>query len=232
MEPLLFIGFAVFALVAIILGIRADKQRMKELQAWAASRGLLLTPGNEPGFELEYPTFDCLRRGDDRYAFNVSRGEWNKRQVAAFDYHYKTESRDSKGRRHTHHHRFSAVIIKSGIPLKHMQIRSEGFFDKIGEFFGADDIDFESAEFSQKYHVKATEKKWAYDILHQRAIEFLLASPVYTLAMDTKSIIAYRSGRFAPAQFEEALNVASGLLDLIPEYVRREATQQRPVPAS
>ena len=51
----------------------------------------------------------------------------------------------------------------------------EFFGPPFGEFFGHDDIDFESAEFSRNFYVKSSDRKWAFDILHARAMEFLLA---------------------------------------------------------
>ena len=54
-------------------------------------------------------------------------------------------------------------------------IRPEGLFDKIKGAFGFDDIDFESEEFSRRFHVKSSDRRFAYDVLHPRMMEFLLA---------------------------------------------------------
>ena len=37
-----------------------------------------------------------------------------------------------------------------------------------------DDIDFESDEFSRKFYVQSSDRKFAYDVLHPRMMEFLL----------------------------------------------------------
>ncbi|MFW5874502.1 MAG: hypothetical protein ACOCVJ_03790 [Verrucomicrobiota bacterium] len=42
--------------------------------------------------------------GSNRYVFNRLSGEIDGREIQIFDYHYDTYSRDSKGRRSTHHH--------------------------------------------------------------------------------------------------------------------------------
>ena len=224
MEPLIFVGFLALMIVMAILGARADAKRKKQLAEWATAKGLTFEQGYLRGLDAQHPTFSALRRGDDRYALNVMRGAWAGREAMFFDYHYETTSTDSKGRRQTHHHYFSAVIIKGGFPMKHLAIRPEGFFDKIGEFFGMDDIDFESAEFSRRFHVSAKDKRWAYDILHPRAMEFLMKSPTVTLCMDTSSVIAALGSRTDPAGFESAAGVVTGLLDLVPEYVRIAAS--------
>ena len=90
----------------------------------------------------------------------------------------------------------------------------------MSEFFGFDDIDFESAEFSKKFFVKAKDKRWAYDVIHTRAMELLLGSPRLTIQFDNCHIIAFRENRlFKPHEFGEAGDVTTGLLDLLPDYV-------------
>ena len=128
----------------------------------------------------------------------------------AFDYHWQTHSTNSKGQRQTHTHRMSALVVDARVPLKGLQIRAENFFDKMKSAFGFDDIDFESAEFSRKFHVSAEDRKWAYDVLHARAIEFLLAQPHrYTIHFHRHEIFFGRgSGRWKAPEFEEAVDVA------------------------
>lgn len=185
--------------------------------------------------DSRFAAFDCLRQGQDRYAYNLTQGQWANRPYVGFDYHYETTSTDSKGRSRTHNHYFSAVILESEIPLKELFIRPEGFFDKLTEFFGYDDIDFESAEFSRKFYVKARDKRWAYDVIHQRTMEFLLARATFTIKFDRRRVIAYRGSKFKPLEFEQAAEVIRGILDLLPEYLKKQQLEQfspAPAPAS
>ena len=117
---------------------------------------------------------------------------------------------------------FSAVILTNAFPLQALSIRPEGFFDKVTEFFGLDDIDFESAEFSKRFYVKAKEKKWAYDVLHTRAMEYLLDSDrrKYTIQFAGSHVLIRRGeATFKPAEFGQAADVVCDLLDMLPEYV-------------
>jgi hypothetical protein len=154
------------------------------------------------------------------------RGQWQEKQFVGFDYHYETYSRDSKGRRQTHHHHFSGVILTSPIPLKPLYIRPEGFFDKITEFFGADDIDFESAEFSRKFYVKSPDRRWAYDVIHTRMMEFLLEQPRFSLQFDPSCIIAWNKRRFSPQDFATAGDLIHGLLDRLPNYLVKQQMER------
>jgi hypothetical protein len=91
------------------------------------------------------------------------------------DYHYVTTSRDKDGKTTTHTHHFSYLLVH--LPFQQtpgLFIRPEGFFDKIKRAMGFDDIDFESAEFSKRFYVTSTDKRFAYDVIHPAMMEFLL----------------------------------------------------------
>ena len=225
MEAIIIL-FVVLVIAVMVYGFYAAAQRRKALAAWAASRGLTYADRKDYSIEEQFPAFDCFQEGSDRYAFNIISGGWNGRGLLGFDYHYETESTDSKGRRTTHDHYFSAVILESAVPLKGLFIRPEGFFDKVTQFFGFDDIDFESAEFSRKFYVKGPDRKWAYDVIHPRTMEFLLASPRFTIEFAPFHVVAHHSDRFEPAEFEDAARLIEGLLDRLPEYLIRQQTGQ------
>jgi len=218
----------VVVIVAIIYGHYAAKKRREALRAWAQSRSLRFDQTRDHSVEDIFPQFNCLHEGSNRYAENRMFGHYSGREFLGFDYHYETHSTDSKGRRQTHHHHFSAVILGSKVPLKPLFIRPEGFFDKVKEFFGFDDIDFESAEFSRKFYVKARDRRWAYDVIHQRTMEFLLGSPEFTIEFGAGRVIAYRSGRFGATEFEQAAEVICGILDRLPDYLVRQQTAAQP----
>ncbi len=219
MPYLIFGALIALMIAAVVFSNLAEKKRREAIGAWAAANGLSFSPAKEFGFDARFPAFGALRQGEQRYAYNILSGQWKNRPFTGFDYHYETYSRDSKGHRQTHHHYFSAVVIGSAVPLKPLRIRPEGLFDKLAAAFGFDDIDFESAEFSRKFHVKSPDRKYAYDVLHPRAIEFLLQSPVFSLEFDAKQVIAWRSKKFQPPEFEQAAGVVHGLLDRMPQYL-------------
>ena len=223
MEAFLFFALAAAVIIVLaVLGHQQAKKRRMALEAWAASRGFSFDPSNDHQMDDRYPEFSCLRQGDDRYAYNVMEGHSAERPVSAFDYHYETHSTDSKGHRTTHNHYFSAVIVQTGLPLKPLVIREEHFFDKVGEFLGFDDIDFESTEFSKEFFVKSPDRRWAFDVIHQETMEFLLASPRFTLEFQGSDAIAYRDRTFKPEDFEAALAVIEGVLQRLPESLLRE----------
>jgi hypothetical protein len=222
-DPILLIvvGVAVVIAIAVFSHLQQLKRR-KLLAAWASEQGLSYRAHKDHAFDRRYPTFKCLRQGDNQYAYNIMEGKRGERALAACDYHYETHSTNSKGQRQTHHHHFSVVVLDTGLPLRSLFIRPENFFDSITEFFGVDDIDFESGEFSRKFFVKAPDRRWAFDVLHQETMEYMLEAPRFTLEMAGIWFMARRSRRLSPADFSAAIEVLEGILDRLPEYLLRE----------
>ncbi len=222
MEFLIFFLFLALIVAGAILGHFQAAKRRKELVALAARYGWTFDPSKDHGMESRFAAFRCLREGSNRYAYNILSGQYNQRRICGFDYHYETYSTDSKGRRSTNHHHFSAVMLETGLPLRPLLIRPESFFDRIGEFFGLDDIDFESTEFSRQFHVTSPDRRWAFDVIHQATMEFLLGAPRFTIELAGPTVVAYRSSCFKPADFEAAVQVTTGIIDRLPNYLLRE----------
>jgi hypothetical protein len=214
MGPVVLILIVVLVIVFIILSTYINSQRRKVLIAWAHKRGLTFNSQRDSSFGRLFPDLECLHRGHSRYARNVMKGELNGNTITAFDYHYTTGHGKNRS-----HHNFSALILHSPLPLRPLFIRRENVFDKVTEFLGMDDIDFESAEFSRKFYVKAEDKRWAYDVIHPRMMEYLLSAPSFSVQFDFTNIIAWRNRRFGPTEFEQAAVLINGILKRLPTYL-------------
>jgi hypothetical protein len=221
--PILFFLF----LAAVVVGLvvwsnRIAEARRQAIAAWGTTHGLSFSRARDPEMQARYP-FDCFREGSNRYAENVCEGRVGEYFVRAFDYHYETKSTDSKGRTQTHHHLFSAVVVETQFPLKPLSIRTEHLGDKLVGLFGVEDVDFELAEFNREFWVKSPDRRWAFDVLHQESMEFLLGAPRFHLEMQGHWMVARDGTRFEPPrEFESALQVATGLLSRLPVSVVRE----------
>ncbi len=220
-----FIGIAILAVWGIVHASARARKRSELLRGWADHHGFHFVPeasGTDSTFDERFPSFECMRSGDRRYAFNIARGEKDERDLWAFDYHYRTKSSNSKGQTQYHHHYFSAVIVTSGMALKPLLIRSESWWDKMTSAFGFDDIDFESAEFSRQFFVKAPDRKWAYDVIHQETMEYLLRAPRFSIQFAGPHAIIWRGKRFDPPDFEHAMSLVDGVLRRIPADIQRD----------
>jgi hypothetical protein len=219
---LVVILFIALAIAGVAFGFWQNRKRRQELELIAQRHGWQLNSGKDSSFDDRYGEFSCLKRGSNRYANNILTGSSAGRAFCGFDYHYETHSTDSEGKTQTHHHSFSAVMVETGLPLEPLSIRSESFFDKIGGLFGFDDIDFESDEFSRTFHVKAPNRRWAYDVLHQETMEYLLHAPRFAIEFSGPRVLAQRDSLFKPTDFETALDVIAGIVDRLPKSVLRE----------
>lgn len=66
-----------------------------------------------------------------------------------------------------------------------MLIRPEGIFDKVAGTFGFDDVDFDSAEFSRRFYMTSSDKRFAYDLLYPQMMGFLLETQPPAIDLET-----------------------------------------------
>ncbi|MCY2924562.1 MAG: hypothetical protein NT031_03845 [Planctomycetota bacterium] len=214
---------AVVVLLAVI-GLRYRRAaRDKALHRWARQFGLRYSVDVYNDMEGRYPEFPCLRQGATRYTDNIIDGRWGARRIMAFDCHYSMEADNRLLQTYT---TFSAVVAESEYPLKDLLIRPETLADKVSALFGFEDIDFESAEFSKAFFVQASDRKWAYDVIHARTMGLLLACPRFSVQMGGRFVIAWHDEAFSPDQFTQAAGLITGILDGLPEYVRQQRAEQ------
>ena len=210
---LLLLGFVAFGVYAW----RQDQKRRRELSTWAMRRNWRFFPDGIGNLSRVYSGLKLLDKGHSRRNRNVVRGEVDGRPVLCLDYRYVTGSG-----KHRTTHTYGVVIVETGFPTIPLLIRRENTMDRLGEFLGADDIDFESAEFSRRFYVKSADRKWAYDIIHGRTMEYLMGAPAVSIEFGFGEIAVYSPGWNGPDDHEQALAVAREMLALVPEYVIKQ----------
>ncbi|MBL8755527.1 MAG: DUF3137 domain-containing protein [Planctomycetes bacterium] len=175
MAPLIVVLFVGIAIACAGWSWLEERQRREALAALARSLGMHFTPGNDGGHDDEYSLFEVFHGGNERSAHNTLRGHielfGGSCVVVMGDFRYVFSSGKS---RQTFH--FSYLIVHPPWSSATLLVRPEGPSDKLLGALGFDDIDFESAEFSRKFHVQSNDKRFAYDVLHPRMMEFLLAT--------------------------------------------------------
>lgn len=217
---LIFIGFAILTIIAAVNSHKRAEERKAGISLLARRCGWTFETAEDSGMEDRFPGFEFLSTGSDRHAYNILTGPYEECEALCYDYHYETESTDSKSRRRKHHHYFSVAMLCPRFSLKDLVIREEGFFDGIKAMFGSNDIDFESAEFSREFHVSATDRKYAYDVIHPRTMEYLLASPHRNFVMAHGWIAVKSKGLVEPETFLSMLEAAHTLITAIPTHAR------------
>ena len=219
MQALIIVAFIALFIVLLVAGLISARKRRDAMVALAAKLGLRFEPQKNCDLARRYRFLDKLRSGSNQYAFNILSGTYREHEVMIFDYHYETHSTDSKGNRRTHHHYFSFFIVHLPASFPELVICKEGFFSKIAQALGYDDIDFESFEFSRKFCVRSRDKKFAYDVCNGRMIEHLLANTDLTIEIENNALAISFDSQLAPERIEPNLNRLVELRSLMPDYL-------------
>jgi len=215
MKLYLFILMAVAIGAFAVLSIRQDRKRKRLLRAWGRSRGFKVHDGKETGWDIRCPGFQLFDRGHDRYSTMHLEGDLDGRPVRCVDYRFTTGSGDDAEK-----HRYGAVVLDMGTPVIPLQIRREHAFDRVGEFMGFNDIDFESAEFSRRFHVSSSDRKWAYDVIHGETMEYLMTLPAeVTVAFGMAEVAVFLPGSLTGHRCQQGLKIVRALRDLVPAGV-------------
>jgi hypothetical protein len=161
----------------IITAVRRTRNpRSRSLELWALTRLLKFdsfNPERDDEFVMGWGFLSRLAHGEDCYAFNILRGTYQGQKLFVFDYHYRSGSgKNEEGYFGT----MLMLVVKEAFPR--LTIRPENFTLKFAEVLGvANDIKFESAEFSRTFCVRSKDKKFAYEVCNPRMIEYLLTNP-------------------------------------------------------
>jgi hypothetical protein len=211
-----FIIVGVFALIVVIavLGYISALKRREAMSGLASRLGLRFEPGKDRYLARRYRFLDKLRRGSNRYAYNILSGNYQGHNVTVFDYHYQVSSG-----KHTHHYNFSFFILGLGQSFPELVIDKEGFFSKVAQALGYDDIDFESHEFSRQFCVRSGDKKFAYDVCNGRMIEYLLSNSDLSIEIEGDVLAISLGQRLSPEYIEPNLHRLITVRSLMPEYL-------------
>ena len=238
--------FIVLAVAAIVYGIYQSQQRQQALRKLAARLGWEFYPKHSREMQQAgwfesfsdsvsgdytdkpiYTRFGVFTRGGDRTPYNTLRG---KRPLAlaggaatdcpvlAGDFSYRTG-----GGRNRTTHRFSYLLVRlPGVtrPLPETVVRPEGFMDSISGLFGFDDIDFESVEFSDAFHVAGDDKRFAYDLMDPRMMQFLLDTRPPRVEIEGRHLcLGGGDATWTPREFEQRLRWLESFLERWPRQL-------------
>lgn len=202
---------------------RAAKARQAALAALARQWGVRFSPRVQRDPIHRFPGHDWFEQGEDQWLSNVLAGDaelaGRSVTVDAGDFTYQTSSTDAKGNRTTTTHCCSYFVVDLGMPTPNLAVRPEGFGDKLKGLFGFRDLEFESAAFNSKFHVRASDKKFAYDVCHARAQESLMQAQFTAFALVDGRLLVPGDRQWSPEQFVQARAFAAALLAAWPAFV-------------
>lgn len=218
MLPILAIAIAALAYYAWL----QQKRRREEMAALAAELGWRFRPDKDRGHDDEYRHFAVFRKGSNRIAYNTLRGsidiEGREYAVKMGDFRYTIQHGKSSTT-----FRGSYIILHLPFVTPDLVIRREGVFDKLAGAIGFGDIDFESDAFSRQFHVSSSDKKFAYDVVHPRMMEWLMSRQVPAIDIERgQCCFADDRRSWEATDFKRWLRRADEFFGHWPEYLVKE----------
>lgn len=206
--------------VAGLAGIK-QKERAKLLQGFAESQGWAFKERASERHRSRCRYFDLLNRGSGIISNIMSvQLMWCETPTQGFCGDCGTGSRRGTSKNYTE---FSFLIVE--FPTKFagdLLVRPEGLKDRLLSSIGFDDIDLESKRFSDEFFVRSSEKKFAYEVLSPRVMEFMMDTnlvgnaPSFEIAHGLLCVAGERRV-WKPKEFLSALEWTQQLLDRLAE---------------
>lgn len=220
----------VIALVGAAVWLHWHYQRVRReaLQAFARSIGFKYSPHKDKDFHRRYD-HGIFDRGNSRRAWNVLQGGFvsggMELAIAMGDYAFTEGSGKDRRTRE-----LGFLLAELPFPeVPDLVIRRENLFDRVAGAFGFDDIDFESEEFSRTFHVSSPDKRFAYAVIHQRMMEFLLQISPPSVELRRGVLLVWEgvSGTWDLDDFRKHLNWTKRFFGLWPEHLVAEFKERR-----
>jgi len=233
-------------ILVVVFGLVAEAIGWMQHQAQAARRDALARVAAEQGMRFDakprdwgggwlssrspLAPFPVFQKGHSRRSTNHVEGKlraWDRELPATVaDYRYKITSGTGKNRR-TRTYQLSFLLLR--LPFGHrvpwLCVRREHLGHKIAAVAGFDDIDFESAEFSRRFHVTSKDRRFAYNLIDPRMIEFLLDVEPPEIAINEGFLLvtpAAGSRLWAPQDFAAACRWTEDFLARWPQFVVKD----------
>ncbi len=233
LAPFLIIP-AILVVIALIiagaiLSAKQARQRQQALADLAREMGWSFDPGHNSHFDNRFPQFQVFQKGHSRSAYNSLSGSMqvgnHNLRVRAGDYLYKITTSTGKSTT-TRTHRFSYLVLNLPFSTPGLLIRREAIIDKLKSAFGFDDIDFESEEFSKRFYVQSEDKRFAYDVIHPRMIEFLLSNnPPMIHVAGNSSLTCDDGKRWSPGTYRAKIRFIKQFFELWPDHLTTKLEQ-------
>jgi hypothetical protein len=220
-----FILIASLPILAITSAVHSARQnaRVEALKLKVRRLGLRLNPKQNQYTAKKFHFLDNLDNrpgGSERYTLNKVSGDFRGHPVTLFDYHWISDDKvwwwAPSWRRHKY---ISFIVIELSKSFPELTLAKEGFFSRIAQAVGFDDIDFESAEFSKRYTVRSKDKKFAYDFCNAQMIDYLLDEPTIAIEVEQYALAVGFDSQYPVDKVEPHLGHLIQIRSLMPNYL-------------
>jgi len=197
---------------------RRDWKRGKQWRAFASSVGLRYQAGDPFGMIGSWP-HPFLSPRDSPRVVHLVFGVYRRREVLCFDLRGARKGSAGSGVD------FTAVAVAPPMRMEPILVHPESFADHLATKAGREEIEFESEEFSRCFEVTCEDRRFAYDLLHQRAMDHLLSMGSVVVEGDEPAVLFHLPYAYClpiPDGVRELLDQACRLMEMVPDYMRKD----------
>ncbi len=224
---IIFLGIGVVLAGLTVLVVWLVRRRQKAIEAFAVQRGWHYTrKDTDLPHLLAGRGLELFGWGHRKKALHVMSGRSKDGDVPfrVFQYQYTTGGGRNE---QTHHHLVALVSMPVFAPG--LTLTKEHLLHKVWDAVGGEDIDFESAEFSKRYWVKCPNRKFAYDVIDARMMDYMLDLPHREWEWLGEDLVVYRTGGLRLDRLEPLLEMGLGFRKRIPRHVLARSAPQAKV---
>jgi hypothetical protein len=191
--PAVWIGLVVVAVGGLIwLAVAMEKKRREALEQFCMMRGFTFERERKDGwrpYQAAVPLFD--NGGRRRWGYTIA-GRVGKRPFTAFEYAYTVSSG-----KNSQTYKFRVMCWETGDKkLPAFSISPEGFWKRLGQKLGRQDIDFnDDPTFSEAYELRGPDEDAIRDAFTPRIRGVLGGTPGQNAASSGTHLFWWKSGR-------------------------------------
>ena len=212
---LIIVAVAIGAVIFVLIQAAQERQRAEQLQAMAVRMGFAYSAQAESSLWGRVEDFNLFSQGRSRRIHNVLRRQIHDIDVTIFDYKYTTGSG-----KHSHTHYRTVMLFETArLELPRFTLRPEGFFHRVANKLGSQDIDFEAHPvFSEDYLLQGPDEDRIRRLFDEEALLYYTRHPELCTEGDGSRLVFYQGGRrVEPEGMEGLLQQGLDILDVFME---------------
>lgn len=206
-----------FLVAALVVGATwyVTHKRRQAFKAFARSHGLEYAHRDPWG--ISNLPFRLFRKGDGRSVPNMLWGQWRGEPIKAFDFEYYEERTAPNGDTARTTYRYTCVALEVEAAFPHLEIGREHALTRLADGLGFRDIEFESEEFNRRFQIASVDRRFAYELIDARMMQWLLSLPEKATfeVLDRWLLMAIKK-RVEPVGFAPLIEMTLGFRRQIP----------------
>ena len=178
--------------------------------------------------QATFPQFASNRlRGDWQADKNICWGTYKGFTIITWDTVYYDLTNDGSGLDWSEGE-YSSIMILTDTPIHPTLITPNSLLKRLSAFgieegrgtFGMSTVKFELDAFNQAYRIRSKDAKWAFGIIDQEMMEWLLKQKKHTVELAPGGATVSTWFTLSPEQFEQQLDFCIQFIDRFPEDLK------------